>query len=442
MPEEPTAEAFREIGASGLKHDQMGNIHEDYLRKFKNLRSKVKVIEEMQSDSTISAILLAIEMHIRQVDWWVDSASDRRTDRDAADLLEYNINNMDHTWQEFQSEVLSMIPYGFHIAEQVYKQEDGVVMWKRLPPRSQDSVWRWEIADNGDLEGFYQRPYPYTDEVFIPWERMLLFRPSVKKNSPEGLSSLRGCYKAFYYKKKLETIEAIGIERDLSGFPVLNVPADIFGKSKLAQAQKRYAEDMVSRVRKDEQMGAVLPPNWELELLSATGTSKPEVGEVIARYDLRIAQSLLADILQLGHMQSASYALAEVKQEMLSLALEGWIATIKEVLNRYAVPRLIALNGMDVEELPRFRTEPVEKIDPQKLANTLYRLTGVDLVRADQPTEKYLRDFLGLPEHDEQSYRNDNPDQDNIDRNQDRGDNETRPTDAEGEMTQEEMEHG
>ena len=71
---------------------------------------------------------------------------------------------------------------------------------------------------------------------------------------------------------------------------------------------------------------------------------------VIQRYDARIAMSVLSDIILMGHENAGSYALADVKRSLLGQAMMTWLDIISEVLNRYAVPRLFALNGRD---LPR-----------------------------------------------------------------------------------------
>src|SRR5690606_17408166 len=123
--------------------------------------------------------------------------------------------------------------------------------------------------------------------------------------------------------------------RNLTGYPVLRVPIDVFAKNELAKNMRTIAETTVTRVRRDEQMGAVLPPGWELKLISSEGSSTIDTDRVIQRYDARVAQSVLSDIVLMGHGSTGSYALAETKSSMFSQALCAWLDSIQETLNRY-----------------------------------------------------------------------------------------------------------
>ena len=58
---------------------------------------------------------------------------------------------------------------------------------------------------------------PSYKQVVIPMEKCLLFRTQTHKNNPEGRSILRNAYRSWYFKKRIEEIEGVGIERDLAG---------------------------------------------------------------------------------------------------------------------------------------------------------------------------------------------------------------------------------
>lgn len=399
----------------------------------------MRAYKEMITDPIVGAILFAIEMHLRRSEWHVEGE-----DKELAEFLEDCKSDMSHTFQDLLSEILSMLPYGFSVHEIVYKlREDGRIGWKKLPIRSQDSVERWEFDEQGGLNGFYQRIDETGQVAYIPIEKALLFRPTSFKNNPEGRSVLRSAYKPYYFKKKLETIEAIGIERDLSGYPTLTVPGDIFGKSDLAKERRAYAEQMVTRIRKDEQMGAILPPGWELKLLNSGGKGKVNSGEVIHRYSLQIAQSLMSDIIMLGHYSGGSFSLSEQKYELFLIALDSWLSSIQQVFNQFAIPRLMRLNGYrDKSKYPKLVHDPVGKIDPQKLSNTLFRLVGINAIRPDDELEKFLRVTLGLPEPDPDSIRvGDVKGQDDPDRQNSRNDDITRPAQTDGEYNQSSSDH-
>lgn len=419
----------REIGETGLKHTQ-GWVHEEQVPELRTLRQRMRTYKKMLEDSTVASMIFLVEQYVRSVDWGV------RGEGAGRDLLEASLDAMEQRWQEFITEVLSMVPYGFCVNEIVFQEgPEGQLLWKKFPIRGQESIHRWEFDEKGDLRGLWQMP-PYGGrEIFLPRQKFMLFRASTYKNNPEGKGALRTAYRPWYFKTKLEVTEAIGLDRELTGYPVLQVPGDVFADNKIAAELRALAQDIVTRIRKDEQMGCYLPESWELTLLSAPGTAKPNTSEVINRYDIRIAQAVLADITMLGHRVGGSYALGEQKHEMFITALQGWVDTIAEVFNREAVSQLMELNGVP-EPWPEMRPERIARIDPQKLANIIFRLVGVQALTPDGRLEEYLRDFLGLPEPEPETIRGGEevglahgPDDQ-------REDAETRPADTRGEFEQ------
>ena len=72
---------------------------------------------------------------------------------------------------------------------------------------------------------------------------------------------LRNAYRSYYFLKRIQEIEAIGIERDLAGLPVLEVPEELMS-SKANSSQKSLRaslEKLVSQIRRDQREGVVMP---------------------------------------------------------------------------------------------------------------------------------------------------------------------------------------
>jgi len=403
----PSGSVFTELGSTGLKVSG-GQVIEDFLPQLRTLQQRVRVYEEMRSDPTVGAVLFAIEQFVRGASWAVEAAGESDQEKRDADFLREIVHGMSHTWSDFVNEALTMLPFGFSVAEICYKRApDGSIRWKKLPFRAQETIWEWLFDEEGGIKGIKQSAdwaQGRAGFVEIPIEKLLLFRTTSNKGNPEGRSVLRSAYKPWYYKKRIEIIEAIGIERDLAGYPTLYVPDEIFMDNEEAKSKLQLAIEIVTRIRKDENMGAVMPASWKqaggLQLLSSEGSKTMDTERVIQRYDARIAMSVLSDIILMGHENAGSYALAEVKRSLLGQAMMTWLDIIAEVVNRYAVPRLFALNGRDLprERLPRFVHGPVVNVDPKTLADIIFRLAGVDALRTDPELRKFLRKFLGLPE--------------------------------------------
>lgn len=221
--------------------------------------------------------------------------------------------------------------------------------------------------------------------VDIPLNRSLLFRTQVAKDNPEGRSALRNCYRPWYFKKKIEEIEGIGLERDLAGLPMMTAPEglDLWNdQDPLAVTQRQLAEDIVRSIRRDEQEGILKPFGWEVTLLSSGGRRTFDTNAIISRYDQRMAMTVLADFIQLGHSNKfGSFALSKSKTSLFNTALNGWMNMIRDVMNQHAVPKLLSLNGMDLTDHPRLDHEEVNVPDIEAIGIYLrnLRASGMNL---------------------------------------------------------------
>lgn len=149
----------------------------------------------------------------------------------------------------------------------------------------------------------------------IPIDKALHFRTKSRKNNPEGRSILRSAYRAWYFKRRIQEIEGVGIERDLAGLPTLTAPpgVDIWNTDDLDMAEAlRRSETIVRNIRRDATEGIVLPEGWKLELLSAGGSRQFDTNSIIERYDTRIAMSTMSDFLV---WSSAGRQLRPVKRQ-------------------------------------------------------------------------------------------------------------------------------
>jgi hypothetical protein len=404
---------FNEIGTTGLEVTG-GLIREEFLPELRGTKG-VKIYKEMaDNDPIVGAMLFAISMLIRGSRWTVlpglDEHGEPIKDTQDADFLESVRTDLSTSWDAVITEILSMLTFGWSLHEIVYKRRegqtkdsrtrskysDGQIGWRKLALRSQDSLDRWTIEDDGGASAMHQTKVGGRS-VEIPIDRSLLFRTSTYKNNPEGRSALRNAYRPWYFKKKIEENEGIGIERDLAGLPMLTPPEglDLWNENDpLAVTQKGLAEDLVRSIRRDEQEGVLKPFGWELQLLSSGGSRSFNTSEIISRYDQRIAMTLLADFMVLGHSNKfGSFALSKSKTSMFNTAIGGWLDMIRDVLNIHGVPRLFELNGRPTETLPRFEHGPVETPDLESISTFVTRMTeaGMPFFPNEELTNHFMR---------------------------------------------------
>lgn len=408
--------SLKEIGRIGQKR-YGGFFYEEFLNDLQG-RKGIEVYKEMaDNDDVIGAIMYAIEMLIRQATWTVQPAGSTDADQEAADFITSCMNDMSDTWTDTISEILSFLIYGWSAHEIVYKRrwgsstderlnskyDDGLIGWRKLPIRAQETLWEWKYDTNDNLVGLAQMPPPEYEVITIPTEKLLLFRTKSRKGSPEGRSILRSAYRPWYFKRRIQEIEGIGVERDLAGFPVLTAPEgmDLWDEDNPDMALVRGAADrIVQSIRRDSLEGLTMPHGWKLELLSTGGRRQFDTCAIIERYDTRIAMTVLADFVLLGHQKVGSFALSSDKTKLFSMAIGVYLDIICEMFNNKAIPMLINLNAEHFSGLTAYPTlnhGDVESADLVALAAYLKETTAAGVLIPDEGIEDHVREVAGLP---------------------------------------------
>jgi hypothetical protein len=433
---ENTTPDLSEFGSTGLRRSG-GTVYEEFLTNLRGQRG-AKIYREMaDNDPTIGSMLFAIEKVITRLEWRIDPYSDNShdgdippEDKEVAAFVESCLNDMSESWDSTISQMLSMLVFGYSYHEIVYKVRngdnkdprhkskfnDGRIGWRKMPIRAQETLFRWMMDEDGGIQGMIQVDPSSGGIHHIPIEKALLFRTSSQKNNPEGRSILRNAYRSWYFKRRIEEIEAIGIERDLAGLPVAYVPPEFLSSNATAEQASVLStmKDIVTSIKRNEQEGIVMPSMYDdqghkvfdLVLLSSGGSRQFDTDKIIQRYDQRIAMSILSDFILLGSDRVGSYALGTSKMDLWSMAVDSIAKNIAEVMNQHAIPRLLKLNGMDISRAPYLTYGEVSHVDLNEIAGFVGGLVQTGAIVPDPKLEEYLRDLAGLPpaEHDGQNF--------------------------------------
>lgn len=372
---------FSEYGVSGLQ--RMGPyIWEEWLPALQQQKG-VRIYKEMRdNDAIVSAIFYALEMICRSVDWDFEVGGPTPQDEEAAEFFRTCLfSDMQTNWEDTLSEILSMFIFGWSWFELVYKKregphpedptldsnyDDGRIGWRKWGIRTQESLLRWDFDEYGGVNAMVQLAPPYYRITEIPLEKSLLFRLKPRKGNPEGTSMLRGAYRSWYLKKNIEDIEAIGVERDLAGIPIMRVPESVLlGSDAGAVTAREYYKSVITNVHRNQDEGIILPSTnyaqedggglmYDIQLLGPSSQRQFMTDQIINRYNKMIAMTVLADFLMLGQDQTGSYALAETRNNIFSLSITAILDSVADVINSYAIPRLARLNAdINPETLPK-----------------------------------------------------------------------------------------
>lgn len=398
------------LGQTGLR--QFGGIlDEEFLKELRGPKG-AKVYREMSdNDATVGAVLFAVSMLLRQAKWSVKAVDESPEAEDAKTFVEEVLfKQMSVSFEDVVDEITTMLAYGFAPLEIIWrKRDDGKIGLRNLSLRAQPTVYKWQIDPaDGTIDGLWQQPLA-GPMVFIPIEKLLLFRTTIARNNPEGRSILRTAYRAWRNKKRIEEIEGVGIERDLAGLPIARIPGKYFDKNADASEKQTLARwsALVRQIRLDLQQGVVIPSDrdtngnllFDLQLLSSAGSRAIDTSKIVDRYDRQIATSVLADFIFLGQSSVGSFALSSDKTALFSTAIGGFLDSIAGVFNRHLLPRLWKLNGFDPELMPEMRPGDVESVNISELATYITALAGAGMALfPDRELENHLRDAAGMPE--------------------------------------------
>lgn len=416
LPSDP----LLEIGATGLEHSG-GVIRNDFLQQLQGRKAEAIYREMAENHAVVGAVLMAIEMLFRSVDWSVEPCdTDDQRAIDEAEFVASCMSDMSTSWDEVISSALTMLSQGYSYHEVVYKRRqgwqddgtrsqysDGRYGWRKMPARAHGTLTEWDLDENGGILGVRQVDQSSGRDAFLPIDKCLLFRTTTRLNNPLGRSILRSAYVSWYYQKRIAEIEAIGVERDLAGLPVALVPPELLASN--ATNEQRAAlnaiKDIVTNVRRDEQEGIVYPLAYnadgklayDLKLLTTGGSRQLDTDSIIARYDSRIAMSMLADFILLGHEKVGTQALSVSKIELFEDAIDAWLQAIADVFNSHELPRLLQLNGVDPTLCPKITYSSARTPNLEQLIGFVQGAVTSGAIIPDEELDRYLRGVASLP---------------------------------------------
>jgi len=395
-----------ELGVSAPQR-VAATLYDDFLPELRGQRALRTWREMAANDATVSSILFAITMLAREIDWTVEPGDESSQAAQSAEWLEGQVAGLAHPLSDTIGEAFTALTYGFSFHETGYRLDDGVA-WDRFPYRPQDTLVRWELDDKLRPTAFVQSA-SHGSPVVIPTVKGILFRTDT--STPSGTPLIRGAYRSWMLKKRSEEQLMIGMSRNLQGMPMIKVPSHVLLAGP-GNAEYEAFKKMVTRVKRDEQMGMLMPSDrdvngellYEFELVTPDGNPNfDQIVAVIRMFAADITATVLAQFVGLGRDAVGSRALAEPQQAMFQVALGAMLDMLQDVFNRQAVTQLYDLNPSQTGPRARLVHGEVKNVDLTGLAELLLKtsqagaswFTGED----DDPLLARIKNMAGL--HDQ-----------------------------------------
>lgn len=416
------ANLLASVGSTGLRATG-GFVTEEFLKELSGVRGARTYREMADNDGTVGAILFAFNMLIRQAKWSFQAAGESPEEEDGKEFAEgVLLKDMGTALRNVVDEICTMFVHGYAPMEVIWKRragpntdprktsrfDDGMIGIQSIVLRSQPTITRWDLdEDDGSILGVDQQPLS-GNAVTIPAERLLLFRTTTVRSNPEGRSLLRNAYRSWYFKKRIEEVEGIGVERELAGLPIAYIPSEFMSADADADQKEVFKgwQKLVMNIRRDKQDGIVMPSDrdangnllYDFKLVSAGGARSLDTTKIVDRHDRAIATSVLADFIFLGQNAVGSFALSSDKTALFATALGGFLDTITDVFNTDLMPRLWRYNNLDPETMPTLIHGDVETPNLTELGAYIGAMSGAGApLFPDRELENHLREVAGLP---------------------------------------------
>ena len=399
-------ERFRmgELGSLGIRH--FGGVTQDELKAELNWPRSINTFRDMSYHSAVNAPLTLFENIISKATWTYKPPADAtEEEKNQAKIINQMMQDMEQPWSEFIRDVLSSNVFGFSVHEKVFRKrykangslyDDGIIGWKKLPIRVQESISKFVFSEDGNeiigvqqnlsaINDIYNRFSKRSNLINIPRSKFLLFRTGKHRGDPFGKSPLRDAYLAWRFLTALEELEATGVAKDLNGLPVLMLPAQYLAADAPPEVQaiRLYYENVMRNLQMNEQSAVILPqvidpeskqPMFKLDLLSVDGKKNFDISKIKEYYKNLIFTSLFADVLQMGQSSTGSFALGSIKNSLSGAYAERLIANIAEVLQNDLIKQTYILNGWNESRIGKFDFDGIEPADLDTFSSAIMRM--------------------------------------------------------------------
>jgi hypothetical protein len=312
--------------------------------------------------------------------------------------------------------------YGFSIQEwTARRREDGLLTFADIAPRAQFTIERWDLNEDGSVEGMIQRSPQTQREIFLPRQKTLYIVDDTLSDSPEGLGLFRHLVEPSDRLNEYLRLEGIGLETDLRGVPIgrgpfqklsemeqsgeinrtqriaLEQPLRDFVTNHVKTAKTGMLLDSMTYEAKDEAGRASNQPQWNVDLLQGSSTSLPDIANAISRLNHDMARVLGVEFLLLGGDSAGSFALSRDKTNQFSLLIDSTLKELAESIQDDLIKTLWQLNGWPIEAMPKAKTEEVKFRDVEQIAEALRAMAASGAMLApDDPVINDVRALLGV----------------------------------------------
>lgn len=305
---------------------------------------------EMRSTAKVAQVENAIRKPIEQASWSVDpnGAPDEIVELVASDLrlpLKGEEGQAPRrtgrvSWGEHLKQALEAVFSGVAFFEQVYEVgEDGRNHLRKLAPRPNLSIRKIHVAADGGLEGITQRGLKGQSDVFIPVNRLVVYRYGRRDETWQGSSILAPARDNWLELMKMQKLNSLVMQRN--GLGIAKYKASTLTDRSQVNEEIERGQELAESYSAGEVAGYALPPGADMPVEGVSG-SLPDVGAAIEYHANQIAIACNATHLNLTGA-GGSYALANVQLGEFIQGRQADAEWIADIASQHIVADLVAV---------------------------------------------------------------------------------------------------
>lgn len=429
--DEPERFKMGEIGYSGL--NVFNGVTKEEIRSELSWPNSIKTYKTMSYHAAIAAPLTLYENIIGKSDFkFIPPEKATQEELDQTRIMQEMIDDLDKPFQEVIREILTMNVYGFSVHEKVFRKrlksegsmyDDGLIGLKKIAYRNQESIEKFIFSDDGNeiigvkqnLTQVYDQYNRYSNrtekEVILPRSKFMLFVCGRDKGSPFGVSLLRDAYLSWRYLSAVEELESLLISKDLSGVPVMRIPAQYMASDASPEQKALYEtfKNIIRNIQNNQQSGLILPSAvdpetrvklFDFELLAMDGKRGFDTSKVKEYYRNAIYTALFADILILGQGNTGSFALGQVKNSLTGSMAEAMLRRIVDEFNQDLVKQVYELNGWNPARRCKLDFDNLETVDLESFSKAIQRSASVGFLPKTVGVVNRILESVGIDKLD------------------------------------------
>jgi hypothetical protein len=266
-------------------------------------------------------------------------------------------------------------------------------MLKKLAERPATTIGEFSYDDNGgvtEVKQFALNAKNEVKEVVIPISKLMIFTFEGDGNV-EGESILRSCYRNWYYKDKLYTIDAIQKERHGIGVP------DIEVQPGASQKEMNLAHELGRNLRTNERSYIVRTPMMQVGFAELSGNPVDALTSAV-HHDNQIMKNILVQFINMGiESGGGGRATGATAFDMFMKAMRYVAQMVCDYFNLYLIPQLHAYNFLTIK-YPQMKVRNIGEVkDFQMWSAGIRNLMTSNGITPDMPTEQFLRQVADMP---------------------------------------------